>query len=120
GPLGANGDGAKLSFKTTTGTIFIDGNLSVSGTGVGNGGAVTIQSGGLGTFDIASGATGQGINGFIDASAGAGGGNGGTISITAGGVGGGIQLDEGGGIFCEGVAGPGHCQGLPWCSHACS
>src|SRR5262249_44771530 len=85
-------------------------NLSVSGTGVGNGGAVTIQSGGLGTFDIASGATGQGINGFIDASAGAGGGNGGTISITAGGVAGAIRVDNGGRVFCCWVAAPGDAQ----------
>src|SRR5262249_3066261 len=100
---GAKGNGATLSFATGTGVVFFDGNLDVSGNGAGDGGSVTIRSAGAGTFDIGPGATGQGINGFIDASAGASGGNGGSVSITAGGLTGTIRFDNGGDILAGGV-----------------
>src|SRR5262249_3758784 len=84
GPLGLVGDGGKISLTAgangTAGRLFVDGNLSANGVGIGNGGTVTLVSNSTKQFIVGArgGAPLNGVNGDVTAHAGGLPGKGGT------------------------------------------
>jgi len=103
GPLGLAGDGANLTLSAGPrggGDLLITGPLSVSGAPVGNGGSATLAAGSAQTFTIMPGATRDGVNGTVVASAGSIFGDGGTVTVSNSGAGG-IGFGAGQAVFVD-------------------
>ncbi|MBX9690539.1 MAG: hypothetical protein K2X27_27735, partial [Candidatus Obscuribacterales bacterium] len=83
---GTSGKGGTLSLSTTgvLSNLQVNGNINVDGTGSGNGGTVTINSGATADVTLQAGPVTNGVQGTISANAAAGGGgNGGSITINS-------------------------------------
>src|SRR5262249_35613870 len=84
-PQGTNGNGGTNSLTPGTGAnggnLFVGTSLSANGAGNGNGGSITLISNSDTDFNIATGATTNGVDGSIQASAGSGNGNGGSVLV---------------------------------------
>src|SRR5262249_47230416 len=91
GPLGLVGDGANLTLVAGPrgeGDLFITGSLLANGADIGNGGSIVLVSSSAQSFNVMPGATINGVNGIVSASAGQVFGDGGSVRIENSGSGG--------------------------------